>query len=179
MMKQASLFRAFSVPALAFALMSCAEGVQPTQVDVPDAAQLTHGTGPALLECPTDVTKSTSKTIDLLGGTLELDGHKVVIPANAVLIPTTFTLEVPAGNYMKIHVNAAGHAHYQFEKPVSLTISYARCTRSNIEKHNLVISHVDEVTNAILANMGGTDDKTARTVTTGTDHLSGYVITTP
>ncbi|HLM67112.1 MAG TPA: hypothetical protein VK358_06280, partial [Longimicrobium sp.] len=82
---------------------------------------------------------------------------------------------VPASQYMRVDITAGNGQHYQFQKPVSMTLSYARCTRSNIAKENLRIFYVDDA-NAILQDMGGTDDKTARTVTTGTDHLSGYVI---
>ncbi len=169
-----ALLRALALPATVLALSSCSDVVQPTAAE----ARLTHSSAPTLVECPTDVTKTTSATIDLLGGTLELDGHKVVIPANALLFPTEFTLTVPAGKYVKIDVTANGAEHFQFEKPVSMTISYARCTRANIdkiEKHNLDVFYVDG-NDAILENMGGDQNTTDKTVTTSTDHLSAYAV---
>jgi hypothetical protein len=174
MKKHLHLLRTLALPATLLGLGSCADVVQPTAAD----ARLSHSSAPTLVECPTDVTQSTSATIDLLGGTLELDGHKLVIPANAVLLPTDFTLTVPAGKYVKIDLKADGAEHFQFEKPVSMTISYARCTRANIdkiEKHNLDIFYVDG-NNAILENFGGEQDTANKTVTTSTDHFSGYAI---
>lgn len=164
----------FALCAAAATLASCADGAG--TLTAPEAASLATSTGPSPLECPTSVTRTTRATIGLMGGVLELDGHRVVIPADAVLLPTEFTLTVPAGNYVEIDVKAAGEEHFQFRKPVSLTLSYARCTRTNIDKEALRIYYVDSQTKAILEDMGGTDDKTNRTVTTGTDHLSGYVI---
>lgn len=158
------------------ALVSCGEGPAAERITASDAPLATTSTGPALLECPVDTTASKTATIDLLGGTLELDGHKLVIPANAVLLPTEFTLTVPASKYVEVDIKAAGEEHFQFEQPVSLTLSYARCSRSNIEKENLKVFYIDSATKSILEDMGGTDDKTSRTVTTGTDHLSGYAI---
>lgn len=169
------LLRVLALPAALLALGSCSDIVQPSGAE----ARLSHNSGPTLVECPTDVTRTTSTTIDLLGGTIELDGHRVVIPANAVLFPTEFTLTVPASKYVEIDVKANGAEHFQFEKPVSMTISYARCTRSNIdkiEKHNLDIFYVDSSTKKILENMGGTQDTATRTVTTSTDHFSTYAI---
>lgn len=164
----------YALCAAAATLASCADGAG--TLTAPEAASLATSTGPTPLECPTAVTRSTTGTIGLLGGVLELDGHRVVIPADAVLVPTEFTLTVPAGNYVKIDVKAAGEEHFQFRKPVSLTLSYARCTRTNIDRETLRIYYVDSQTNAFLEDMGGTDDKAGRKVSTGTDHFSGYLI---
>lgn len=176
-MRLRNLLLSALAPVSLLALTSCAEPARSPLA--PDQPLMTStSTGATLVECPTDVTRSVSATIDLLGGTLELDGHKLVIPANAVLFPTTFTLTVPASNYLKIQVTADGEEHFQFESPVSMTLSYERCSRSNIDKKTLVIWYVSSA-DALLENMGGTDDKTARTVTTSTDHLSDYALGTP
>jgi hypothetical protein len=142
----------------------------------PEGASLAGSTGPSPLECPVSTTTSKTALIGLLGGVIELNGHRVVIPADAVLMPTEFTLTVPASNYVEVDIKAAGQEHYEFRKPVSLTLSYARCTRTNIDKEALRIFYIDSRTKALIDDMGGTDDKAARTVTTGTDHFSGYVI---
>lgn len=168
----------FRVAALSLAAVfatSCADG-SAGPLTGPQGASLATSSGPSPLECPVSTTTSTTATIGLLGGAIELDGHRVVIPADAVLVPTEFTLTVPASNYVEIDIKAAGEEHYEFRKPVSLTLSYARCTRTNIDKENLRIFYIDSQSKALVDDMGGTDDKAARTVTTGTDHFSGYVI---
>lgn len=169
--------RTFCAPVLAVALASCSDLVVPSAA--PETPRLSSTTGATLLECPKETADSAGALIGPLGGTLQLNGHEVTIPLNAVLLPTQFRLVEPASNYMEVQVRAGDQEHFQFQRPVSLRISYARCTRSNIEKASLRIYHTDETTKAILADMGGTDDKTARVVTTSTDHLSGYTIGTP
>ena len=145
----------------------------------PEALRTSSTYGATLLECPVGVTRSTSATIGLLGGVLELDGHRLVIPAQALLLPTEFTLTVPASNYVEIDVRAAGHEHFDFLEPVALTISYDRCTRSNIDDETLRVYHLDDGSKAILEDLGGSDDKALRAVTTSTDHLSDYALGSP
>lgn len=168
------LRRSLAVVTAALLLGACADG----EVLSPSNPSLSSSTGPTLLECPVDTSTSVTATIDLLGGTLELDGHRVTIPANAVLLPTEFTLTVPASNYLKVSVTAAGEEHFEFLEPVSLTLSYERCSRSNIDKADLTVWYVSS-SDVLLENMGGTDDKVAREVTTTTDHLSDYALGTP
>lgn len=129
---------------------------------------------PTPVECPTAVTQSVSGLIGPLGGVLSVGGSSVTIPLGAVLLPKTFTLTIPSSQYMEIEVTAADVEHYVFQKPVTMTIDYSRCTRNDIEHAPLTIWYWDGST--LIDDMGGTDDKVARTVTFGTPHLSGYVI---
>jgi len=168
-------FRFAALSLAAVFATSCADG-SAGPLTGPEGASLAASTGPTALECPVSTTTSKTALIGLLGGVIELNGHRVVIPADAVLMPTEFTLTVPASNYVEVDIKAAGQAHYQFRRPVSLTLSYARCTRTNIDKEALRIYYIDSQSKALIDDMGGTDDKAARTVTTGTDHFSGYVI---
>lgn len=149
-------------------------------VALPDGAALRSSTsyGATLLECPVDVTRSVSATIGLDGGVLSLDGHHLAIPVGAVLVPTEFTLTVPASNYVEIDVRAAGQEHFDFNEPVALTISYSRCNRTNIDGKALRVFYIDSASKAILEDLGGSDDKTVRAVTTSTDHLSDYALGT-
>jgi hypothetical protein len=142
----------------------------------PAAPLLSTTYGATLLECPVSETRTASTTIGALGGTLQLDGHRVAVPKGAVLAPTTFTITVPASNYVDVELRAGSGGSATFRQPVSVTLSYDRCTRSNIRKEDLRIYHVDQATKAILADMGGVKDPQARTVTTSTSHFSGYAI---
>jgi hypothetical protein len=160
--------------AAAATLASCTEG-SPGRLTAPEGASLA-ASGATLLQCPSSTTTSRSAVIGLLGGVIALDGHVVAIPANAVLVPTQFTLTVPASSYVEVDIRAAGQEHFVFERPVSLTLSYARCNRADVDRQNLRIFYIDSRTRAIIDDMGGTDNKVLRTVTTGTGHFSGYVI---
>jgi hypothetical protein len=77
---------------------------------------------------------------------------------------------------MEISVEVLGTDSFTFLLPVTITVSYQRCGRSNIERTPLQAWHIDEATKALLENMGGFDDKAARTVTFTTGHFSGYAL---
>ena len=133
-------------------------------------------TGSTLVECPVAVTESTSATVGALGGTVSLNGHSITLPAGAVLLPTEITLTVPASNYMEIEIHANDLESFDFEAPVSITLSYDRCTRSNLDNRQLTAWQIDPATKALLEHMGGVDDKNTRAVTFQSGHLSGFAI---
>jgi hypothetical protein len=160
---------------LAGAAASCADSpaAPPT---APRPASLVRFTGVSPLQCPVAAASSSTATIGALGGVLEAGGHQVVIPANAVLLPTRFTITVPASRYVEVDVKAAGLEHFEFLQPVVLSLSYARCARTDIDRESLRIYYVDSQAREILEDKGGVDNKLTRTVTTVTDHFSGYLI---
>lgn len=141
----------------------------------PDAPLLA-ASGSTLIECPVSETRSVSEEIGLLGGTIDLDGHSMTVPDGALLTPTTFTLTVPKSNYVEIEIRADGEESFEFLDPVSITISYQRCTRSNIDNAELTAWQIDPLTKELLEHMGGTDDKAERNVTFASGHLSGFAI---
>lgn len=129
-----------------------------------------------LLTCPVNETTSVTAILGPYGGSLSLGGHRIDVPLGALQLPVPITLTEPASNYMEISVHVAGVDFFEFLLPVTLTISYDRCSRSNLERDPLQAWYIDEVTKALLENMGGFDDKLARTVTFRTGHLSGYAL---
>jgi hypothetical protein len=133
-------------------------------------------TGATLIQCPTNTTQTTTGIIGPLGGLLSVGNTLVIIPPNAVLIPTSFTLTVPNSTYVEIGVNAAGTNHFVFATPVTVVISYDRCNRSDINSVPLTAWNIDPVTKALLAPMLSVDDKLFRTVTFTTIHFSGYAV---
>jgi hypothetical protein len=155
-------------------LVACGDG-SPTDLAVTHPRH-TEVSEPTLIECPTQQARSTTVTLDESGGTITVRGGKMVVPAGAILEPTRFTLTVPASLYAEISVTANGADHFQFEKAVSLTISYSQCSRAKLEKGALSAWYIAPETKALLEYMGGEDDKVSRTVTFRTDHLSEYAI---
>lgn len=158
-----------------FASVLLAVGCAETPLQPEGEPVFSTSSGAVLLECPINQTQSTSGTIGVLGGILELDGHSVVLPPGAVLLPTRISLTVPASNHLKVQFQAGGSEHFEFLEPISITISYARCTRSNIDRVTLGIWHIDDQ-NQLLSNKGGYDDKVARRVTATSDHFSNYAV---
>jgi hypothetical protein len=129
-----------------------------------------------LLTCPTNETESASALVTPLGGSVALGGHRVDIPIGAVQLPVLITLTEPASPIMEISLRVAGVDFFEFVLPVRVTISYERCSRSNIDRASLQAWYIDDGTKALLQNMGGFDDKLARTVTFRTGHFSGYAL---
>ena len=154
--------------------MACSD---PAASTLSPRSSLAHASaGPVLIECPTDQTVRSSAQITPLGGVVSAGGTTVTVPAGAVLVPTTITVTVPASQYMEVDITANDAAHFTFQTPVSVSISYARCTRVNIDKAALSVWYIDSNTKGLLQNMGGSDDKTARSIRFSTDHLSGYAV---
>jgi hypothetical protein len=140
------------------------------------ASLLGSGNAPSLITCPAADSRSTTGLIGPLGGVLSVGNTSVVIPANAVLDPTTFTLKVPSSKYVEIEVTANGGEHYVFAQPVTVTIDYGRCSRSNIDLAPLSAWNIDPVTKALLEREPSVDNKLTRTVTFTTIHFSGYAV---
>jgi hypothetical protein len=159
------------LPAAAVFLAACSD----LPLEPAASPSFSSTSGATLLECPVSETTSTSRTIGPLGGVVELDGHRLVVPVGAVLLPVEIALTVPASNYLKVRFTAGGQEHFQFLEPVSITISYARCTRSNIDKRPLEIWHVSEQSE-LLSRKGGADVKVTRAVTATSDHFSDYAV---
>lgn len=142
------------------------------------------GLGPAgallgsrgLVQCPVSTAMTTQVLVPLTGGTVSLGGSSITIPEGALTVPRVITLTIPASPYMEIEVHADALTSLLFEKPVSITIDYSRCERSNIEQAPLTVWYIDKTTKQHLETMGGVDDKQARSITFQSGHLSNYAI---
>jgi hypothetical protein len=137
---------------------------------------LTGGASSALITCPAGEAQSVTGTIGPLGGLLAVGNTRIVVPANAVLAPTTFTLTVPSSRYVEFEVTAAGSEHFLFELPVTVTIDYSRCGRSNVDLRPLTVWNIDPRTKALLEPMPSVDDKLTKSVLFTTLHFSGYAV---
>jgi hypothetical protein len=176
--------RRIVVIAAACALGACGDR-QPTAPPPPAAQPAPTETNPflglpssspKLVQCATSETKSTSGTFDALGGTLSLDGSKVVLPVGALLEPTTIGLTIPASPYMEIDVKANDAEHFLFEKAILITIDYSRCNRFDLLFRPLTVWQIDPQTKELIERMGGVDNKLLRRITFSTTHFSGYAI---
>ena len=108
---------------------------------------------------------------------VDVGATAISVPAGALTVPQLIQVTVPASNYMEIDVTAVGFESFLFQQPVSITIDYSRCTRSNIDSQTLHVWHIDPVTHDLLEEMGGVvDDKISRHITFTTGHLSGYAV---
>ena len=159
--------RSFALGALLFAATNCGEH---------HASGVVSPSSPALLQCPSTQTSTTSAVVTALGGLVNLGGTSVKIPAAALTAATTITLTLPASPYMEIEVNANNLTSFVFQQPISITIDYSRCPAAEASKTPLTVWHIDPQTKQLLDNMGGVDDKTTHSITFTTGHLSGYAV---
>lgn len=153
--------------------LSCGE---PRATAPESSAQRGGNSSPSLIECPSTETSTTSAVVGLLGGVIQLGGTSITIPSGALATPTLLQVTIPASRYMEIDVTAVGFTSFLFQQPVSVTIDYSRCTRSDLDQQTLHVWHIDPVTKQLLDDMGGTDDKASKRITFSTGHLSGYAV---
>jgi hypothetical protein len=123
---------------------------------------------------------SVSQVIGLLGGTLNLAGHSVHIPAGALTESAVVTLTLASNGYVEVEVTALkvsllgrilNLGALGFKKPVSLTLTYAWA--SNVQDPSrLQIMRLKANGNHEL--LPSTVDTTRRTVTVQLDHFSRY-----
>jgi hypothetical protein len=179
-MKNRTIFRVLAVTAVS-AFVACTApditGSEPRTTDV-DASRLLGfgGSTPSLLECPSSETFSATSLISIAGGVVSAGGVTIAIPANALLSDALVTVTVPPSRFLEVDISVEGSEHFEFQLPVVVTMSYARCSRSNIDLRPLSAWYIDSSTKALLEQMPSVDDKLLRTVTFTTDHLSGYAI---
>ena len=141
-----------------------------------DPFAITASPTATLLACPSTVADSATAVIGPRGGMVGVEGSAILVPAGAVRTPTAFTIVVPASPVVQVEVHAAGVEHYQFARPVAVSISYARCSDSALPDSPLGAWWIDSATLSQLGVMAGIDDRAHRRVTFITDHLSGYAV---
>lgn len=177
-MKRNSVWRVLIASSAAIAL-SCdssrVAGPIETSSEVP-SQPLLFPSAPKPISCPSNESFSTTSEVGPLGGVLSTGGMTVSIPAGALLNTVTVSLTVPASNHVEIDVSVAGTENFVFEQPIVVTVSYDRCSRSNIDLTPLSAWHFDQATGELLEQMPSVDNKLLRTVTFTTGHLSGYLL---
>jgi hypothetical protein len=162
-----------ALPALALVLASaCAEPAGERLAGPASSALF----GPKAVVCPTNTTLSETGEVGVLGGVVGVGGTSISIPAGALLDAKAFTVTVPAGNTMAVQIRASGYEHFGFELPVTVTVDYSRCSRSDLARTPLSVWYVDDATGTFLELMPSVDNKLTRTVTFTTGHLSSYVV---
>jgi hypothetical protein len=131
--------------------------------------------GASLLICPAATSQASTGLIGPLGGVLAVGGIRVIVPAGAVLAPTSFTLTVPESNYLEIDVKAGDADHFVFERPVVVAIDYGRC---GLPLFHSALSawNIDPDTKALLHEMASVDSLLTHRIIFSTIHFSGYAV---
>jgi hypothetical protein len=124
------------------------------------------------------------------GGTIELIGHRIHVPAGAVRGPTLFTITaVPGRVEVELRATAEGVlgrvvnvGKRGFAKPVPVTLSYARTAFTNNPPgvdHLAVLRVFSRFGDARYESLPSRVDEDARTVTAELEYFSRYTLASP
>lgn len=129
-----------------------------------------------LLYCPTSQDREVEREIGPGGGVIEVEGHRLTVPAGAVTANTRFRVRVRDSDYLEVEFRAKDLPQNRFQTPVEIQLSYARCAELYPSLPRLSAWHVDEATLLPREFMGGTLDAERQTVTFQTSHFSVYAL---
>ena len=124
-----------------------------------------------LLSCKEQKFATTTQTVGVAGGTINVGDHKLVIPAFALDHDVTITATAPAVPRREVQFEPEG---LKFDNPASLTMSYKNCSLvSQLLPKKIV--YVDDGLN-ILELLLSLDNPLSQKVTGKLEHFSGYVV---
>lgn len=165
------------VPLVAFA---CAESVTGHDGDPRlrrDAVSLA-ASGRQLLSCAAPPVVAVGGSImDDSGGSLTVGRRRLRVPPGALHADQRVVMSTPASAHVMVDLKVEGFEHYTFDRPVTVTIDYSRCTDAELAAAGaLRVVYIDPATLDILEDMGGAVDSAAHTITFETGHFSTYAV---
>jgi hypothetical protein len=136
------------------------------------------GDSPKAIPCPVNASTSASGVLGPLGGAVTAlpTATAILLPAGALLTPTTFDVTVPASQFVIVDIKADGADHFTFALPVTIVLDYSRCTRSDILGADLGVYVYEPATGELGEKMVSVDNKLLRQITFATNHLTSYVV---
>jgi len=165
---------ALACSAIILVLANCSADAPTSGASTPTFSLSRVGARHDLLACPGgNDSVSVRKVIGRNGGRIELGGFAMDVPKGALLDTTTFVMKVPLSQVLKVRIHARGVDHFTFEKPVSITLDYSRCSSVPADPTGW---YVDETTDREIEQMPGFNNAPAQSFTLQTGHLSGYAL---
>lgn len=179
------------LPGLLLALLvaSCEQSLAPTPdaVSGPVVATVVEdadGHDYTLIEewLPTDLaTLRLSKLIGIEGGSIHLAGHTLTVPAFAVRQPTVFLVTLASlGGYVEVDLTAVtllGLRVTQFNRPLTLSLTYARGANLPEDRQKLLIVHVPGLVGyGTVEPLESEVDETGNVVRAKLYHFSRYCL---
>jgi hypothetical protein len=132
---------------------------------------------------PTDIPDlQVSKLIGIEGGSVNLAGHTIKVPAGAVEQPTLFTLTLATNGYVEVDLSATvtdllgntiDTGSKGFKKPVTLSLTYAWASNVSDPSRLLILRMLG---NGKVEALNSTVQPTGKTVTVQLDHFSKYCV---
>lgn len=121
------------------------------------------------LSCNTRGYGSVTKVMGNPGGSISVGPHTLTIPSGALGKSVAITMSAPKGNIIQVKFLPEG---LTFNKPTSLTLSYAEC---GLLVLNPKVVYIDDNRN-ILETLLSLPNLLAKTVTGKVGHFSSYAV---
>lgn len=112
-----------------------------------------------------------SRVIGPLGGSIQVNGHVLVIPPGALAQNVLITAEAPNDNYASVRFQPEG---LRFAKQARLTLDYSFCPIGRLNLLKRVAYTSDSLD--ILSYLLSTDDLLRMQVSARLDHFSRYAV---
>jgi hypothetical protein len=158
------------------AIQSCVDAAGPSVIApdvhssaVPPATPQWFGLN--FLSCTPMDADSVTQSVGSSGGTINVGPHQLIIPADALDSTVSITAVAPSDTINRLRLYPEG---LEFEKKVSLKMSYANCAGISwlIPKRVTYVNSLLEILDVLLSF----DSWWTETVTGKTDHFSDYVV---
>jgi hypothetical protein len=181
-MRNPSAMRLLVVLASVATIVACGEHAAPTALSsvssgvsfshrspTPKGASASSGHQPQVAHChiPYDIYKVVR--VGPRGGKLDLgDNNTIVFPPGAILVDTTITAHVPAGDSARVQFTPEG---LQFAVPAVVTLNYSACITPSA---NLAVVYLKADTIAEVEP--SVSNPQTRTVKATINHFSSYAV---
>ncbi|HMI58864.1 MAG TPA: hypothetical protein VK511_12495 [Gemmatimonadaceae bacterium] len=141
----------------------------PKSAPTPHGASPQHGGPPHVAKCHIPFDIYAKVRVGPLGGKLDLgDNNTIVFPPGAILVDTTITAHVPAGDSARVSFTPEG---LQFAVPAVVTLNYSACITPSA---NLAVVYLKADTVAEVEP--STSNPKAKTITAYINHFSSYAV---
>jgi hypothetical protein len=180
--------RLFLVPMLGalLAVAACSEGAGlPSSPEqgyngfVPPSASQGSGSvaksngAPQLVYCKPFDQATRSATIGILGGTIKVGPHTLVVPPGSLLTPRTITARILKNDYS--HSVVFSPEGLRFVVPALLTLSYSGCDNQTMQRP-LKVVYTSDLLDKILDLLPSSNNPFNQTTTGTIEHFSRYAI---
>lgn len=167
--------------ALALTLAAVVVGCERSAISSPEVSSATPGIHLMRSAAPAQ-RKVAVRLIGAEGGTIELEGRRLIVPAGAVGTPTLFKVTSSSDQYIRVELHATrGNQRggnddvgaQGFARSIMLEFSYDLAGKV-LNPDRLAIAWVRE--DGTLVRLPSVVNRTARTVTAELEHFSGYAL---
>lgn len=148
------------------AALSCEQPVRPVASLLDPPLHL-----PSLLSCAPQPYDSVTQAIGPAGGSIQVAGNLLQVPAGALVSTVAITAVAPSDTVNQVRFQPTG---LDFAVPATLTMNYANCSLLGVLLPKRIAYTTDNL--IILQLLPSVDDALNQTLTTRLGHFSTYAV---